>query len=95
MATYGATKRRTQMDLVTVGQAGETLSDHRDSACASLSAREREVLALAAEGYRYYEIAAALFVSCNTARTQLKNILVKTNARNMAHAVAMFVREGG
>lgn len=54
---------------------------------AALSAREREVLALLAQGYRYREVAEALFVSPETVRTHIRRIYEKLHVRSRAEAV--------
>ncbi len=54
----------------------------------SLTAREREVLALMAAGKRNAEIAAALFLSPKTVRNNVSNIFVKLRVADRAAAVA-------
>jgi DNA-binding CsgD family transcriptional regulator len=53
-----------------------------------LSKREREVLALVAEGYSNPMIAARLKLSDNTVKGYMENLLTRLNARNRAEAVA-------
>jgi DNA-binding CsgD family transcriptional regulator len=53
-----------------------------------LSKREREVLALVAEGYSNPMIAAHLHLSDNTVKGYMENLLTRLNARNRAEAVA-------
>ncbi len=52
-----------------------------------LSAREHEVLRLAAEGSEPAEIAAALHLSVGTVRNYLTTIVTKLNARNRVDAI--------
>jgi two-component system response regulator DesR len=52
-----------------------------------LSAREHEVLRLAAEGAEPVEIAAALHLSVGTVRNYLTTIVTKLNARNRVDAI--------
>ena len=59
-----------------------------------LTAREREVLALVARGCSTTSIAGELFVSPNTVRVHVRNILRKLNARTRAHAVAIALSTG-
>ena len=59
-----------------------------------LSAREREVLALVARGFVTCEIAAELFLSPNTVRVHMRNILCKLRAHTRAHAVAIAISTG-
>ncbi|HVU69725.1 MAG TPA: LuxR C-terminal-related transcriptional regulator [Ktedonobacteraceae bacterium] len=60
----------------------------------TLSAREREVLALLANGSSNQEIAARLVIAPNTAKRHVKNILGKLAASNRTQAVAR-AREAG
>ena len=54
-----------------------------------LTGREREVLALLANGLRDRQIATRLGVSENTVRTHARHLLVKLGASSRAHAVAI------
>lgn len=53
-----------------------------------LSIREREVLPLLAAGLSHREIAAQLTIAPDTARTHIKNIYGKLQARNRVEALA-------
>jgi len=57
-----------------------------------LSGREKEVIALVADGYTARQIADKLFVSLDTVETHKRKILRKLKAKNAAHAVAKVVR---
>jgi DNA-binding CsgD family transcriptional regulator len=59
-----------------------------------LSRREYQVLQLISDGLENSAIAKALFVSIETIRTHVKNILRKLHARDRAHAVAVAFRLG-
>jgi len=61
---------------------------------ASLSRREREVLALLATGARNQEIADALFVSVHTVKRHVVNVLLKLDAETRGEAVALARRMG-
>jgi RNA polymerase sigma factor (sigma-70 family) len=61
--------------------------DHVDEALATLTPREREVLALIARGLNNREIGEMLFVEESTVRTHVKRILMKLGARDRIHAV--------
>ncbi len=61
---------------------------------ASLSAREREVLELVAQGASNKEIAARLVIGENTVKVHLRNILDKLHLRNRQQAAA-FAAESG
>lgn len=54
-----------------------------------LSRREREVLALLAEGLDHNLIAAKLFVSAHTARTHIQNLLEKLEVHSRVEAVGL------
>jgi DNA-binding NarL/FixJ family response regulator len=60
----------------------------------ALTPREREVLALIADGRANREIAAALQVSERTARTHVSNILAKLGLTSRTQAALFAVREG-
>ncbi len=53
----------------------------------NLSKREHEILLYLAKGYRYKEIAEALFISIETVRTHLRNIYEKLHVRSRSEAV--------
>ncbi len=59
-----------------------------------LTERERGVLALMAEGQSNQEIGAALFISVNTVRNHVANLLTKLEARTRTEAVAIATRQG-
>jgi DNA-binding NarL/FixJ family response regulator len=58
----------------------------------SLSARERDVLALVAEGLRNREIAERLVISEATVKTHVRHVLEKLRFRNRAEAAAFAAR---
>jgi LuxR family transcriptional regulator len=59
-----------------------------------LTGREREVLALLADGFTTGEVAKTLSLSEHTVRSRVKTTLGKLDARNREHAVAIAIREG-
>lgn len=59
-----------------------------------LTEREREVLKWVAEGASNREIAEALYVSENTVKIHLRNILEKLHLKNRIQAAVYAVREG-
>jgi DNA-binding NarL/FixJ family response regulator len=61
---------------------------------AELTAREREVMALAAEGLSNHEIAERLFISPLTARTHIQRAMTKLNARDRAQLVVIAYQSG-
>jgi DNA-binding CsgD family transcriptional regulator len=60
----------------------------------ALSPREREVLALVAEGRTNKAIAAELFVSPNTVKTHVASLLTKLNADTRVQLAAIATRQG-
>jgi len=59
-----------------------------------LTEREREVLALVAEGLSNTEIGARLFMSPLTAKTHVSRILAKLDARDRVHLVVLAYESG-
>ncbi|MFC1893595.1 response regulator [Chloroflexota bacterium] len=73
----------------------DLLDERADSAPGSLTAlthREKEVLELVSSGLSNREIAAKLFVSENTVKTHLRNIMDKYHFKNRAQAAAYIAR---
>ncbi|HEX9833794.1 MAG TPA: response regulator transcription factor [Mycobacterium sp.] len=64
------------------------------SALAELTTREREVMALVAEGLTNTEIGERLFMSPATARTHVSRILTKLGARDRTQLVVMAYESG-
>ena len=60
----------------------------------ALTAREREVLALVAEGLTNDEIARRLCISLGTAKTHVRHLLTKLDARDRVHLVIIAYRSG-
>jgi DNA-binding NarL/FixJ family response regulator len=60
----------------------------------ALSPREREVLALVAQGAKTSAIAASLVISPETARTHVQNILGKFGAHSRLEAAAFVIENG-
>jgi DNA-binding NarL/FixJ family response regulator len=61
---------------------------------ATLTGREKEVLALLADGLANAAIASHLGLSVNTIRNHVQNVLMKLNAHSKLEAVAVAAREG-
>jgi DNA-binding NarL/FixJ family response regulator len=59
-----------------------------------LTEREREILALLAEGMRNEDIAKKLYISPQTVQTHVRNILGKLRVHSKLEAVAFAVRHG-
>jgi DNA-binding NarL/FixJ family response regulator len=58
-----------------------------------LSAREREVLQMLADGLSNREVSERLVLSIETVKTHVKHILVKLNAEHRTQAVAIALRQ--
>lgn len=72
------------------------LSEREDlSRLGSLTAREREILTLLADGLNGQAIAERLFLSPETVRTHVRNATTKLGARTRVQAVALVVRGRG
>jgi PAS domain S-box-containing protein len=86
------------ISFVPVGWPLEALSDDQPGADpernSPLTAREHEVLALAADGLNAPAIARALMLSPATVRTHFANIYAKLNVGDRAGAVAKAMRLG-
>lgn len=60
----------------------------------SLTAREREILVLVAQGHANREIAEKLVISERTARTHVSNVLGKLGLSSRTQAALLAIREG-
>jgi DNA-binding NarL/FixJ family response regulator len=65
-----------------------------DSAFSALSAREREVLQLIAEGKATKEVASLLNVSLKTAETHRRNLMMKLRVDSVAELTKYAIRQG-
>ena len=72
--------------------ASELVSPRATERIPSLSAREREILGLLANGHSNPEIAARLFISPETVRTHVRNAMTKLEADTRTQAVALALR---
>jgi DNA-binding NarL/FixJ family response regulator len=59
-----------------------------------LTAREREILQLIAEGLTNSAIASRLFISVNTVRNHVQSVLAKLNAHSKLEALSIAIRDG-
>jgi len=85
-----ATKLLAEFKDLTAGVEREPIQ----KADADLSPREGEVLQLVAQGATNKEIADSLFISENTVKTHLRNIMEKLHLANRSQAAAYAVRRG-
>ena len=76
----------------TMSRAG--LAGTRSAGDAVLTGREREVLALVAEGLTNREIGRRLFISEKTASVHLSNLMAKLNVSSRTEAVTVAHRRG-
>jgi DNA-binding NarL/FixJ family response regulator len=60
----------------------------------SLSERERQILVLVTRGYSNRRIAEVSYLSLNTVRTHVQNVLVKLGVHSKLEAAALAVRHG-
>ena len=58
-----------------------------------LTAREREILQLLADGMSNADVAQKLFISQETVKSHVRHILTKLEADTRTHAVAIALRE--
>src|SRR5690242_18583643 len=72
--------------------ASELVSPRSTERLPALSAREREILGLLANGYSNPEIAQRLFISPETVRTHVRNAMTKLEADTRTQPVALALR---
>jgi len=73
-------------------EPGSHLAHH--DILAGLTAREREIMTLAAEGHSNNEIARKLFLSTHTVRTHIQRAMMKLHARDRAQLVVIAYQTG-
>ena len=71
-----------------------TASEEEATAASPLSAREREVLQLIAEGWSTKQIASHLYVSIKTIETHRRQIMKKLDLHSIADLTKYAIREG-
>ncbi|MBV8396512.1 MAG: helix-turn-helix transcriptional regulator, partial [Actinobacteria bacterium] len=59
----------------------------------TLTAREREILQLLADGMSNADVATKLFISQETVKSHVRHILTKLEADTRTHAVAIALRD--
>ena len=84
-----ATKLLTEFQNLSSGRKKKPDEDE-----AGLSPREREVLQLVAKGATNREIADSLYISENTVKTHLQNIMEKLHLANRSQAAAYAIQKG-
>jgi PAS domain S-box-containing protein len=80
--------------VLVVGDRIPVSAGGRDRAAPLLSARERDVLRLAALGHTTGEIASLLWVAEPTVETYVRKAAARLGARNRAHAIALALASG-
>jgi PAS domain S-box-containing protein len=93
----GTTVRITYMAVARVAPGlhlSMLLTGHPAPAAGTLSAREREVVGLAATGLTSSEIAAALSLARATVESHFRSAVRRLGARNRAHAIALALTRG-
>ncbi len=76
------------------GEAGQALQDYQRSSpqeLPALTAREKEILELIAQGYTNPQIAEKIFLSSFTVDSHRKNLLAKLNVKNTASLIRLAV----
>ena len=86
--------RRARISLAAPEAAIEPEETDAGPVDGGLTAREREVLALVAEGYTNKRIAETLFISESTAGVHVSNILGKLGVATRTEAAAVATRLG-
>jgi DNA-binding NarL/FixJ family response regulator len=92
-AVRAAAAGEVHLDSAVAGQLTRRLAGPRIG-LAALTAREREILALVAQGYANREIADELVISERTARTHVSNMLSKLQLSSRTQAALLAIREG-
>lgn len=94
LAAVAEGRRYLSPDIEASPPAGGASEGRRDSAFGALTAREREVLRLLAEGVGTREAAGRLFVSVKTVETHRQHIMHKLGLRSLAELTKYALRMG-
>jgi len=93
-ADPAATPTRSTTPAAPPATARPMRDSHAEMMLRSLSERERQVLDLLALGYSNRRIAEACYLSLNTVRTHVQNVLVKLGVHSKLEAAALAVHQG-
>ena len=93
-AIRAACRGEVHLDPAIAKQLTQSLVAPKQQAVDALTDREREVLALVAEGLSNRQIADSLVISERTARTHVSNILGKLGVASRTQAALLAIREG-
>ena len=91
MSELAADVRR-QAARVALGGSAAAVKKHK--AAGKLTAREREVLQLAAEGWKEWQIANRLGITDHAIDKHMRSCRQKLDSRNTNHAIAIALRKG-
>jgi DNA-binding NarL/FixJ family response regulator len=89
-----ASRGEVHLDAAIAKQLTRSLVAPTQQAVTALTEREREVLALVAQGLSNQQIADSLVISERTARTHVSNILGKLGVVSRTQAALLAIREG-
>jgi DNA-binding NarL/FixJ family response regulator len=92
-AIHAAAAGEVHLDSAVAGQLTRRLAAPRVG-LAALTAREREILVLVAQGHANRDIAEQLVISERTARTHVSNLLSKLQLSSRTQAALLAIREG-
>ena len=93
-AIRAACRGEVHLDPAIAKQLARALVAPKPQTVDALTDREREVLALVAQGLSNQQIADALVISERTARTHVSNILSKLGVTSRTQAALLAIREG-
>jgi len=93
-AIRAACRGEVHLDPAIAKQLTRALVDPKPQTVNALTEREREVLALVAQGLSNQQIADSLVISERTARTHVSNILGKLGVASRTQAALLAIREG-
>lgn len=83
------------LDELAEHPAGQTPAPLAETALsAELTPRQRQILTLVAEGQTYKEVGAAMYISENTVKYHMGEIVARLHLKNRAQAVAYALRSG-
>lgn len=94
MSTQTGWVRGDAGDNPVTGSVGSASYQEQMGTQQGLTVREREVLALIAQGYSNQEAAAAIYLGVNTINTHIRSAYKKIGATNRAEAVAWAIDHG-
>jgi DNA-binding CsgD family transcriptional regulator len=94
VASIQADRQLVVIDFPTTRPSARDADEPPSTAGRALTDRERQVLTLVALGNTGLEIAAELYLSPATVQSHVNNALLKLNARNRSHGIAIAMSAG-